>query len=387
MAALQADDDRGARGLKFQQLADDLRRDILAGTWPVGSKLPTEDELARRSGLSLTTVRRAFDELVRSGLVVRRQGAGSFVAATAHHRTAGRTVGVLIPATTAYYPKVLQGIEDTLAVARADLRLATYDYEPEREDDAIAGLLADGAEGLVLAPTLLPPVDGPARVEELRRLAVPIVLLERSLDGLGPGDRTEHVCSDHAGGGYDAVRYLWDAGHRRIGLLVRTASPTGLEVEAGYLRAVDDLGARPVVLRAPLEEWLATGAHPMLDLLRAERCTAVLAFGDREALVLQDSARSRGVRIPQDLALVSYDDELAEGAPVPMTAVSPAKHRLGVLATQVLLRRLAEGDACPLHQIRLRPRLVRRSSCGVGPAGTPPVAVSPEQTAGLSAGA
>ena len=64
------------------------RRSILAGTWPVGAKLPTEQQMVADSGLSLTTVRRAYDELVREELVVRRRGAGTFVAPRQQRRSA-----------------------------------------------------------------------------------------------------------------------------------------------------------------------------------------------------------------------------------------------------------------------------------------------------------
>ncbi|CUM36482.1 Transcriptional regulator, GntR family [Streptomyces venezuelae] len=62
--------------------------------------------------------------------------------------------------------------------------------------------------------------------------------------------------------------------------------------------------------------------------------------------------------------MISYDNEFADVAETPLTAVSPPKYQLGRMAARILLRRLAEGDAAPLHQVQLRPRLVVRASCG-----------------------
>ncbi|UFU05958.1 substrate-binding domain-containing protein [Ruania halotolerans] len=76
------------------------------------------------------------------------------------------------------------------------------------------------------------------------------------------------------------------------------------------------------------------------------------------------AARRRGLRVPEDLALVSYDDELADVADVPLTSVAPAKYRVGKLAAEILLRRITDGDAGPVHQVQLRPRIVIRDSCG-----------------------
>ncbi|WP_287929833.1 substrate-binding domain-containing protein [Arthrobacter sp.] len=357
--------DANARDLKFRSLAADIRRGILAGTWAVGAKLPTEAQLAAETGLSLTTVRRAFDDLVQEGMVVRRQGAGSFVTDRQPPRRRSRlTVGVLLPDTQLYYPRVLQGIEETLSAQDVSLQLATYNYVPEREDSSIEFLVESGVDGLILVPTLTGITDPRQRVKDLMALNVPVVLLERSLMDLGPGDRTEHVCSDHQGGAYDAVFHLVGLGHPRVALLTRGRTPTEPAIVAGYERASADLGFEPLMFRVLKRDW-ENGATDQLvaELVRAG-VDAALVFGDREATLLEAAARRAGMRIPEDLALVSYDDEMADLAEVPLTAVAPAKHRMGKMAAEVLLRRLAEGDDCPIHQVRLRPRLVVRESCG-----------------------
>ena len=172
------------------------------------------------------------------------------------------------------------------------------------------------------------------------------------------------MCSDHQGGAYDAVRHLAALGHARVGLLTRTHTSTEPAIVAGYERCAKDLGFAPLVLSALKDEWKAGAADRLLSQLRDAGVTAALVFGDREATYLEAAARRAGVRIPDDLALVSYDDELADLAEVPLTAVAPAKHRMGKMAAEILLRRLVEGDDCPIHQVRLRPRLVIRESCG-----------------------
>lgn len=357
--------DADTRDLKFRSLAADLRRGIQAGTWAVGAKLPTEAQLAAETGLSLTTVRRAFDDLVHEGLVLRRQGAGSFVAVRQPARRRSRlTVGVLLPDTQLYYPRVLQGIEETLSAQDVSLQLATYNYLPEREDSSIAFLIESGVDGLILVPTLTDISDPGRRVTDLMALDVPVVLLERSLTDLGPGDRTEHVCSDHQGGAYDAVLHLLGLGHKSVSLLTRAQTPTEPAIVAGYERAAADQGFTPQLTRILKSDWENGAPDEALAMLRREGATAALVFGDREATLLEAAAQRAGVRIPEDLALVSYDDEMADLAQVPLTAVAPAKHRMGKMAAEILLRRLAEGDDCPIHQVRLRPRLVVRKSCG-----------------------
>lgn len=354
-----------ARELKFQALAAELRREILAGQWPPGSKLPTEQEVAQQSGLSLTTVRRAFEELVVQRLVTRRQGSGTFVTQPSASARARHSVGVLVPDTSQYYPRVLQGIEQALTAGRARLQLACYHYDRAQEGAAIEFLLESGVDGMLLVPTLLDLPDPAARVRELMSLPVPVVLLERRLRGQGPADLSEHVCSDHESGAYDAVHHLAGLDHHTLALVTRSHNPTEAAVTLGFDRAVNDEGLRAPVRHAVRQErWNANEADRTMAELCAAGVTAALVFGDREAILLEAAARRAHITIPDQLALVSYDDETADIAEVPLTAMAPPKFRVGSMAAEVLLRRLDEGDACPMHQVQLRPRLVIRESCG-----------------------
>ncbi|MFF0744788.1 substrate-binding domain-containing protein [Streptomyces sp. NPDC004111] len=355
-----------ARELKFRKLTADLRRGIQDGTWPPGSKLPTERALAAETGLSVTTVRRAYEDLVAQGMVERRQGAGTFalarVSGLPHHR---RMIGVLVPDTTFYYPRVIQGIQEVLADAGAQFVLACSHYDRRAEDAAITELLLSGVHGLLLVPGAHTEGDPARRAEELLALPVPSVLVERRLTAAGPGDPTEHVCTDHEGGAYDAVRHLRTLGHSRLGLVVRADGATAAPIRSGFARAVRDFGLEePVYDAARLQEWNAARADESVAALLAGGVTGALCSGDREAALIQSAARRAGLRGPEDLALVGYDNEFADVAEIPLTAVSPPKFQVGRLAAQILLRRLAEGDAAPLHQVQLRPKLVVRESCG-----------------------
>ncbi|SEE61615.1 GntR family transcriptional regulator [Ruania alba] len=356
--------DTAVSALKFQALAGDLRRGILAGEWAGHGKLPTESRLAAETGLSLTTVRRAYDELVTEGLVVRRRGAGTFVIdRTAAVQRGDLRIGVLVPDAQLYYPRVLQGIDDALSAAGAGMQLATYHYDLDEEQADLLRLLDSGVHGLLLAPDLLTVDDPAARAAELTALPVPVVLMERRLAGTGPADTSEHVTSDHQGGAFDAVVHLHRLGHHRIALLTRSHGPTQDGVRSGYEAAVRALGL-PDLQRCEPPVWNRELAAECIDTLTDAEATAALIFSDREATLVLGAARRRGLRVPEDLALVSYDDELADVADVPLTAVAPPKYRVGRMAAEVLLRRLIDGDAGPIHQIQLRPRVVVRQSCG-----------------------
>ncbi|WP_406424484.1 substrate-binding domain-containing protein [Streptomyces sp. NBC_00873] len=357
---------QSARELKFRQLAAELRRRVLDGTWPQGSKLPTEQSLAAETGLSVTTVRRAYEVLVEQRLIERRQGAGTFASVRpGEARSPGRVVGVLVPTTSLYYPRVLQGVEMTLATAGARMVLACSQYDQGIEREAIERLVSSGVDGLLLVPLLHELTDPLERAAELVRLPVPVMLMERRLTTAGSRDTTEHVCTDHESGAYDAVRHLYDLGHRRIALVLRGDGPHAVAITSGFDEAAADLGLpENIRVSESTDDWDAEQADAAVAALQADGATAALCFGDREAALLLGAARRAGIGVPEDLALVSYDNEFADVAEIPLTAVSPPKYRLGRLAAEILLQRLADDGTGPVHQVQLRPRLVVRASCG-----------------------
>jgi DNA-binding LacI/PurR family transcriptional regulator len=360
---MSAEDTVQGRELKFRKVAAELRAQIRSGGWGPGAKLPTEQELARGHGVSLTTVRRALDDLAEEGLVVRRQGAGTFVVGQAPAvRGDGALVGVIVPDTALYYPQVLKGIEETLTAGGARLMLACTRYDPVEEEAALRRMLDSGVHGLLVVPTLVGARDPAAVVGRLVSLPVPAVLIERGLDDTD--DPTEQVRTDHRAGGYSAVRHLAAIGHTRLALLTRAENPTCGPVTRGFEAALADFGLTGVApFSAPARTWDAGVAEDNVRRITAEGATAVVCFGDKEAVLVVSAARRLGLAVPDDLAIVAYDDEIADMAEVPLTAVSPPKRFLGRRGAELLLQRLREPDL-PVHQIRLRPSIVVRRSCG-----------------------
>jgi DNA-binding LacI/PurR family transcriptional regulator len=355
------------RNLKSQLLAAQVREAIASRAYPPGGRLPTEQEMAAANAVSLTTVRRAMQILAAEGLVVRRQGSGTYVAEQAPpaaRHPAGTAVGVVVPETTMYFPRVLEGIEKALTGAGVRLMLACSRYDVDEDERAVADLLRAGVAGLLLAPALIERADPAAYLARLERADVPVVLVERGLDPSSPADASEYVRTDHEAGGYQAVAHLAGLGHRRLGLVLRGGSPTSKPVESGFLRASADLGVEVVdQIPVPRTGWQPGQADPALRALVGGGATGVVCLGDREATMLVSAARRAGVGVPERLAVVAYDDDIADLADVPLTAVSPPKYQLGRLAAELLLRRLAEPDL-PRHQVRLRPSIVVRDSCG-----------------------
>ncbi|OIK27763.1 substrate-binding domain-containing protein [Streptomyces malaysiense] len=329
-------------------------------------------------GVSDVTVRRDVEALEREGLVRRFHGGvvldrRAVTDGVPERAPATLRLGLLLP-NGLYFREVLQGAREAASELNAELTLAFSDHEPEQDLVAIRRHLDDGVDGLLLAPPTLENSRHTRFEERLRELRIPVVLVERELRSTTLVDRLDHVVTDHQAGARLAVEHLARLGHRRIALMVKDLGPTAPAVRLGHAQALRALGLdqdAPVRL-VPQRE---TSAHTeqrvdeVLDDLRAHGATAVLAHGDAEAIVLLQLAAQRGVRVPQDLAIVSYDDEVAALASIPLTAVAPPKRALGREGVELLVSRLRSPRPLPVHHLTLQPALAVRASCGSGPGG------------------
>ncbi|MFF1920611.1 GntR family transcriptional regulator [Streptomyces sp. NPDC058221] len=366
------------RGPKYLHVAKRLRVNIENGLWAPGTQLPVERELADTLAVSVNTVRRAVGELVTEGIVQRRQGAGTFVTPLAEltAEPAGapggrRLVGVLVPSTTYYYPRVVDGIQRVLREAGVGVVLASSKYDLDVERDELQAMRDSGVQGLLLVPNLHIVGDPQAYVDGLRELPLPYVLVERRPPAPAPDDPTPYVGTDHSGGVCLALRHLHGLGHRRVGHLGRSRTGTSALVARGFDDAATLLGLDIVdgaVSRRGV--WAAADIAAYMRTCAAAGVTAVFCHGDRDAAALVVEARRQGLTVPDDLAVVAYDDEVAEVGDVPLTAVSPPKSEVGALAAQLLLSRMESGEGALCHRVEIQPRLVVRASCGAARAAT-----------------
>ncbi|RAG81315.1 hypothetical protein DN069_33535 [Streptacidiphilus pinicola] len=327
-------------------------------------------DLAGTLGVSAVTARRDVELLSEAGLLHRAHGSVSrSERATPAVRVGGRrgtgdhlVLGLLVPAAAYYYAEVIKGAKTAAAAAGVRLILGISDYRAEQEEAQIASMVAAGANGLLLTPTWEEASPSPAEEAALLDLGVPTVLLERRAPAGSPLAGLDRVCTDHVHGASVAVRHLFDTGRRRISLLVRPGTPTAAFVEAGYRVGMDAVGLKPPAF--PVGKSFDKALTHLADAASQGAVDAVLVHPDTDALILLQQLRARGLRVPEDVALVAYDDETAGLADIPLTAVAPPKLALGETAVGLLLERLsqdADTDA-PRRHLDLLPRLRVRAS-------------------------
>ncbi|HEY3558987.1 MAG TPA: substrate-binding domain-containing protein [Kribbella sp.] len=358
-------------------LAAERRSRIIAQARRSGAVRVTD--IAGTLGVSEATVRRDLDSLVADGLLDKVYGGATLSSAAPVNGAI--QIGVVIPAATAYYPRILDGIRDLTdnpdAGLTVNLALSRRGENPTLESvvaaerELITALIDSGVDGLLLLPALgsREQLNDVVRSYEawLAELPVPAVLMERELPSMflsGPST----VRTAHERGAAGAVRHLSELGHRRIALLARTDTQTAELVHTGWRQASTELGlpadvpflAGKSALNWP--GWNAGDLDAILEQLREQDVTALLCHSDEDALTLLRHARSRGVDVPHGLSVVAYEDELAALAHPALTAVAPPRRQVGQVAVQTLLRLINDaGDGATRH-LTLDPQLTRRAS-------------------------
>ncbi|UED84790.1 substrate-binding domain-containing protein [Streptomyces profundus] len=342
-------------------------------------------DLAAELNVSVVTVRRDVEELAHDGRLRRGHGvarsvdpasaedAGAAGRAVEEPTVEGLTVALVVPARHIYLHEILHGARRVLEGAGVRVALHVAPQTPGAERPMVADALAGGAHGLLIAPKWRSAAAEEADSGWLGRVAVPTVLMERRPGAGGALHALDSVCTDHWYGTRLAVDHLVGLGHRRIVLAARDDSPTARAVRSAFAEIA---AARPevadwsVVLSSPdagpdYPPDESGGPIDLAALLAERRATAAVLHGDIEALLLTQQLNSRGVRVPRDCSVVSYDGTVARLGSTPLTSVAAPRAEIGEAAAELLLRRLrapAGAGRQPVRRLELLPELQVRGS-------------------------
>ncbi|NAZ75994.1 substrate-binding domain-containing protein [Kineococcus sp. T13] len=326
--------------------------------------MATVKEVAQRAGVSLGTVSNVLNrpEVVSEALRTRVQQAiaelGFVRNESARQLRAGvsRTIAVVVlDVANPFFTDVIAGAEDLAERHDALVVMCNSANSAEREARHLRRLDQQRVLGVLLTPVH----DAPsAALTEVREHGTPVVLVDRGSGSSGHSS----VAVDDVLGGRLVGEHLVGAGHRRIAY---TGLPTALrQVEErlrGLREAVGAAGGVQVVQASAMS--VRAGSQVAAQLLAgpaAERPSAVFCANDLLALGVLNECQRRGVRVPQDLAIVGYDDiGFAATASVPLTSVRQPRELLGRTAVELLL---AQVEGRPAQQLVFEPELVVRRS-------------------------
>ncbi|MFC9363620.1 LacI family DNA-binding transcriptional regulator [Rhodococcus sp. NPDC057014] len=273
-----------------------------------------------------------------------------------------RTVGyVMLDATNPFFTDVAQGIEDEAEANDLSLFLCNSDNRPDRELSYLNRLEQQRVQGILITPS---DPDAPI-LDELPRRGTPVVIVDRTRSS----NTHCSVAVDDVHGGELAVEHLIETGHDRIAFVGGPATLGQVrDRKSGALQALTKAGLPPDRL-VDVETAALTvtegknAGERLLGRSARRRPTAVFCANDLLALGLLQECVSAGVRVPDDLAIVGYDDiEFAAAAAVPLSSVRQPRRQLGRTAAALLMREEQETDHRHEQVLFVPELVVRRSS-------------------------
>lgn len=346
------------------QLSQQLTWLIAGGQLREGDQLPAIRDLAAQLGINLHTVRAAYQQLDAAGLISIRQGRRAAVhrydrtrAATAAADVPTFSIGAIIPGFVPFYAPLIRGIEAAAAKQPAMVFICNAGDDADTAGAHLDRLIAKRVDGIVVAGPLLPP-----DVALPDNGWPPLVFIDAP-DAPGPGVEFDLEASQFA-----ATRHLIDHGHQRVGYLSAPLwAPNVAPKYSGHQAALAtaDLSPEPNLVAIAPDFEIASGelgAHRLLDL--ADPPPAIAATSDSLAFGAFHAITSRGLRVPEDVALVGNDNvDMAAVIRPALTTVALPVEEAGRRAVAMLWELMAGQQPDP-PTVVLDVELVVRESCG-----------------------
>lgn len=321
-------------------------------------------DVARLSGVSVSTASRALNDRddvspqTKARVLAAAERLGYVPSSLAKGLWSGttKTVGVVVTnITNSFYANVVAGVEDVMDAHGYNIVLNSTHEDPEREMRAIKLLLEQRVDGIILAPV----ESEPAAVDFLNKNGVPYVIVGRKARNAD----TNHVVCDDLKIGRMAARYLLDAGHERV-LFINSARNYSAELRAEGFRSVfREHGAawdEDMILPVFDPQQLPAIVNQVFDGTHLP--SAVFCFCDDMAIDVMRVLRQRGLKIPQDVAVMGVDNlKVTELLDPPLTTIDTSKMQMGTSSAEILLRAMQNQDK-DIEHIVLEPKLVKRVS-------------------------
>jgi len=328
----------------------------------------TLSDVAAHAGVSAVTVSRALNrpEMVSEDLRQRVESAvhelayipNQLASALASART--NRIGVIVPSlTNGVFGDYLRALHDVFLPADFQVLVLNSGYVPGKEEKAIATMLGQHPEAII--------VTGVDQTGQARRMlaeaAIPVVqTMELTND---PIDMVIGLSQRDAG--YTATRHLIDLGHARIGQMSVPLDARARKRLDGYRTAMSEAGLEPFAMSMDGASSFELGARLLADMMtRQPDMTGLFAGNDNLALGAMFECQRRGIRVPEDLSIVGFNDlDFSAIAYPSLTTVATPRYEIGKRSGEIVLEIIRGSGKRPRdRQIDLGYRLIERQSAG-----------------------
>lgn len=335
---------------KYRFLVDTIKEKIKSGAYEPGERMESENRLSDQFGYSRQTVRQALSVLEREGLIERRRGSGTYISAESRRVPRGSNVAIVTTYISDYiFPTIIRGIEETLTGAGYSLTLGVTNNHVEDESRILQSLISRRIDGVIVEGTKTAfPNPNVELYRKLGKMGVPVVFFNSYYRDLADA---VYVITDDKKAGRQAVDLLLSKGCRKLGGVFKSDDMQGHGRYAGFseglLRSGFPIGDDSVVWYTTAERsrlFRTDNRDYMFERLRG--CDGIVCYNDQIAYGVIDLLTSRGVRVPEDVLVVGFDDSsVSEYSPVKITSFAHPKDEMGRIAANKLIHMLRSGEA------------------------------------------
>lgn len=355
--------------VRYREIVEILRDEILQGRYNPSRVFPSVTRLTRRFGISHLTAVRVLEQLKSAGLVVSRQGSGSFVTRRS------MLIGLIVPglAYGEFYPPVVSEIARLCQSFGYGLMFGdAFSNDSTRREKQLSDLAKDFVDkdvcGVIFNPADMTKTAAGVNAEIIDRFSkagIPVVLLDSDI--VTPPERSgcDLVGSDNFEAGFRIARHLLDRGARRIAFVTYAdCTATSVYRRMQGVRACVTGRSAPSVL---LPDISVPFPHPidvrhLKNYVRRHRPDALICASDTGAAFLCKALIKIGCRVPEDVMVAGFDDvqHALISSPQLTTAHQPCAD-IAAMAFRLLVDRIRE-PTLPTHEIALDAPLVIRES-------------------------
>lgn len=352
---------------KYDIVKKGLRDDILSGKYAIGDKLPTEANLTEQYGVSRYTVRRATSDLEQEHFLYRVQGGGMYVddwnkapATTSDNKV----IGVITTHLADYiFPEIINGIDRVISDEGYSLFISNTHNTYERERQSLMRMIETDVNGLIIEPTMSAlPNANKDLYDQIRELGIPTVFINSTYEHFDfPYLEVDDINSEA-----DLINHLIAQGHERILGVFKVDDVQGAHRMQGFYKAYQQHSA--IALHSNIIMYQSNDEASNAQILNkiethleaADRPTALALYNDALAIQTIDLVKSLGLRVPEDIAIVGFDDYAMSHYMTP--SLTTARHPQGKMGRDAgrMLLELIKGH--PVENVRYDSDIIIRDS-------------------------
>lgn len=331
--------------------------------------MATIRDVAKRAGVSVATVsavinknRRVSERLTAKVLeAIKELDYRPNRLARALFKKRTYMIGCLVPTiANPFFPEIVKSVEDIAFQNHFGVFICNTEVDASKVAYYQRMLIETQVDGVIMALTW--ELARPEVIMEFLENGIPVV----GLAGARRAEQIDCVVTDDVRGGFDATMHLIDLGHTRIGFIGAVESETTRLRLFGYRKALQAAGLpvdeRLIVLGSAYSEIEGYTLTKML-IGRHPEVTAIFAFNDVMALGALSALNDSGIRVPQDISVIGFDDTIAPFSWPKLSTIAVQKEEMGRLAANLLMGRI-QGNSEPPQVFEIRPKLVVRDSTG-----------------------